>query len=377
MLNFGAPTTRTYTLLALLATPLAALLWSPPASAQYLTIGGFLEAEAYNFDRVDADSHVSNLDFVIDGRLDVDAGWKSKSGIDLGVHFELDLEQSDDDKDATNGTTGRGFDPLGLLAGLPLTKSLIEDEDALDQDLVSFNDGYLYFDSALGYIALGDRGSAGMAQNQLLVPLLAHGAMEIDSFIEHEGAVAYYGNTFYGLDFAGAVDDDGLWSAGAAYTFDFANLNIRLGTSFAEQGFALSAHLDYGPWQFGASYADTSHDRDLSSLFGQPAGTMVAQARDYLSAGLAYQVGPLLVGGGYELQNLKFASLAPFGRMQSIGAFHGGASYELADGLILASGIAYLDPDIGTVNPDFTMDLGNGGQNDHEISIKSSVRVHF
>ncbi len=377
MLRFGAPTTRTYLLLGLLATPLTALLWGAPAAAQYLTIGGFLEAEAYNFDRVDADSDVSNLDFVIDGRLEVNAGWQSKSGIDLGIHFELDLEQSDDDKDATNGTTGRGFDPLGLLAGLPLTKSLIEDEDALDQDLVTFNDGYLYFDSALGYIALGDTGSAGMAEQQLQVPVLAHGAMEIDSFVEHEGEVAFYGNSVFGLDFAGAVDDDGLWSAGAAYTLDFATLDIHVGTSFAEQGFALSARLDYGPWQFGASYADTSHDRDLSPNFGLPAGTIVTQARDYLSTGLAYRVGPLMIAGGYELQNLKMASLSPFGRLQSIGAYHGGASYDLADGLTLATGVAYLDPDIGTVNSDFTMDLGNGGRNDHEISIKSTVRVNF
>lgn len=374
----GTPATATVLSLGflglslLISAPLA-----PNASAQFLTIGGFLEAEHYNFDRVDADSSVSNLDFVIDGRLDIDAKWDSKIGITLGAHLELDLEQSDHDQDGDDGSTGRGFDPLGLLAGLPLTKGLVEDEDALDQDLVAFNDGYLYLDSALGLLALGDTGPAGFAENQLQVPLLAHGAMEIDAFNEQEGELAYYSNSAFGLDFDGAVDDDGRWSAGAAYTLDLTGLDITLGTSFATEGFAFSLHGDYGPWQAGVSYADTSFDSDLSSRFGLAAGTIVAQARDYLSLGLSYQLGPLTLGGGYELQNMKFASITPFWSKQSIGSYHAGAAYELAPGLTLATGLAYLDPDVGTVNSDFMMDLGDGSQNDNEISIKSSVRVDF
>ncbi len=350
---------------------------APSAKAQFLTIGGFLEAEMYNFDRVDADSSVQNLDFVVDGRLDIDAKWESKVGIALGAHLELDLEQSDDDLDGDDGSSGRGFDPLGLLAGLPLTKGLVEDEDALDQDLVAFNDGYLFFDSALGFVALGDTGPAGYAVNQLQVPLLAHGAMEIDAFVEQEGELAYYSNSAFGFDFDGAVDDEGRWSAGAAYTLDLTGLDITLGTSFATEGFAFSLHGDYGPWQAGVSYADTSFDQDLSSRFGLASGTIVAQARDYLSAGVSYRMGPLILGGGYELQNMKFASLAPFGSKQSIGSYHVGAAYELASGLTLATGLAYLDPDVGTVNSDFMMDLGDGSQNDNEISIKSSVTVSF
>ncbi len=350
---------------------------APLASAQFLTIGGFLEAELYNFDRVDTDSSVANLDFVVDGRLDIDARWESKMGVTLGAHVELDLEQSDDDIDGDDGSYGRGFDPLGLLAGLPLTKSLVEDEDALDQDLVAFNDAYLYLDTVFGLVALGDTGPAGFAENQLQVPMLAHGAMDIDAFHEQEGELAYYSNSAFGLDFDGAVDDDGHWSAGATYTLDLTGLDITLGTSFASQGFAFSLHGDYGRWQAGVSYADTSFDSDLSARFGLAAGSIVATARDYLSLGLGYQLGPLTLGGGYELQNMKFASVAPFFSKQSIGSYHVGASYELASGLTLATGLAYLDPDVGTVNSDFMMDLGDGSQNDNEISIKSSVRVDF
>ncbi len=72
------------------------------ASAQDLTVSGFLEFEShygidYDTDFDPSDDQVTQLDFAVDGRLNFDYSNSTKSGLEYGMHFELDLYQSDDD----------------------------------------------------------------------------------------------------------------------------------------------------------------------------------------------------------------------------------------------------------------------------------------
>ncbi len=82
-------------------------------------------------------------------------------------------------------------------------------------DAVNFNDGYVFINSALGTLRLGDAGVAGKAENQLHVPILPLGASKIEELaVNSERERIFYSNTVVGVDFESAVDDDGGWTLG-------------------------------------------------------------------------------------------------------------------------------------------------------------------
>ncbi len=67
-------------------------------------MGGFIEHQShlglqYDSNSDDIPDLVTQLDFAVDGRLNIDYENATKSGIEYGAHFELDFYQSDGGSD--------------------------------------------------------------------------------------------------------------------------------------------------------------------------------------------------------------------------------------------------------------------------------------
>ncbi len=278
----------------LLATT-AVVAFAGVAAAQDLTVGGFLEFEAAYGENYDAeDSQVQDLDFGVDGRLNFDYSNSTKSGLEYGMHFELDLYQSD-------GT-----------------------EDYLDADSVSFNDGYVFINSALGNVKMGDTGDANEAANQLHTPVIP-GALEVDHYSVLEAEQVFYSNSFVGVDFEASVDDDSNWSLGIGYSADLGGITIDLGMTAQDETLAGSIGATAGGLSAGVNYAMEE----------------VGATTEYVAAGIGYGMGPLTVGTGVETE-IRHGVVS--GEIYETNYF-AGASYELADGLNVALGVGNLDND--------------------------------
>jgi hypothetical protein len=282
----------------LLATT-AALALAGTAVAQDLTIGGFVEFQAAYGDNYDvgAGRSIDDLDFGVDARLNFDYAASTKSGLEYGAHFELDLYSSDET-------------PTDIYWG---------------QSLVDFNDGYVFINSALGNVALGDAGKAGAASNQLNVPKLAPGAIEGDNYATSELELVKYSNAFLGVDFAASVDDDANWALGLGYGADVGGVSVTLGLSAGEEALAGSINAAVGGLSFGVNYA---HEE-------------VGATTEYVAAGVGYSMGALAVGTGVETM---IAHGAVSGQ-EITSNYFAGATYELADGLVLGVGAGNLDSD--------------------------------
>ncbi len=318
--------------------------------AQNLTIGGFLEFEAafgdnYDFDAVaylewlDGTEPYSNAGFVngadfgVDGRLEFDYSNSTKSGLEYGAHFELDLYQSDGvlrsvwyDGDEANPII-EGDDANGSIPYYSFGM-----EDRLVGDSVSFNDGYVFINSALGNVKLGDAGAAGAARNQLNVPYLIN-ALERDQYPTAELELIKYENSFLGVDFAASVDDDSNWNLGIGYAAAVGSMDVALGLSAGEYTLAGSLGATVGGLTFGVNYA--MEEVDATS--------------EYIAAGVGYSMGALTIGTGVETEIRHgdihlFQHNSPTGQEYETNYFVG-ASYELADGLLLSLGLANLDSD--------------------------------
>lgn len=211
---------------------IACAAFASAALAQDLTVGGFLEFEShygidYDSSFVGAQDQVTQLDFAVDGRLNFDYSNATKSGLEYGMHFELDMYQSDDDA-------------LISQVGAPLPVFPLFFSDIATGDVVEFNDGYVFINTSLGNLAFGDAGVAGKASNQLNVPILPFGAFEVDSFqLTNESEVVRYSNSFAGVDFEASVDDDGVWALGVGYEASLGAADVALGLS------ALRTELPY------------------------------------------------------------------------------------------------------------------------------------
>lgn len=313
-----------------LLTTTAIVVLAGGAYAQDLTLSGFLEFEAIYGDNYDLDGveftisgdggsgGIDDLDFGVDGRLNFDYSNSTKSGLEYGVHFELDLYQSD----------GVRYNPDSDYYSV----NGFGDEDRLIGDSVAFNDGYVFINSALGNVKLGDAGAAGAASNQLHVPYLVN-ALERDQYPTAELELIKYQNSFVGIDFAASVDDDANWNLGIGYAASVGVLDVALGLSAGEDTLAGSIGAAAGGLSFGVNYAV------------EEAGSTT----EYIATGVGYAMGALTIGTGVETEirhgDIHFMKHDnPTGQEYETNYFIG-ASYELADGLLLSAGVANLDSD--------------------------------
>jgi len=285
----------------LLATT-AVVAFAGAAAAQDLTIGGFVEFEAAygsDWDREAGDGvrSIDDLDFAVDAGLNFDYSISTKSGLEYGMHFELDMYSSDAGGDILNG----------------------------GQSDVLFNDGYVFINSALGNVKMGDTGTAGEASNQLNVPFLATGAIEGDNLATVEFEQVFYSNSFIGVDFEASVDDDSNWALGIGYGADVGGVTVDLGLSAAEEALAGSISMTAGGLTAGVNYAMEE----------------VEATTEYVAAGVSYSMGALKVGSGVET-GIRHGAVS--GQEMETNYFVG-ATYELADGLVLGVGVANLDSD--------------------------------
>lgn len=322
----------------LLYAGLTTALLAGVVNSQELLVSGFLEFETYILDDVDADSSVSNVDAAVDGRLNFDYANDTKAGLRYGMHFELDMFQSDDDLDGEN---------------------VVDNADLVAGDSVDFNDGYVFLNSSLGDIALGDTGTAGRAANQLRVPFLPLGALEVDDYSALEQEQVFYANSYAGLALEASVDDDANWSAGAEYAAPMGPWEVSVGGSINEDGGAGSVALGLGDLTAGVHLAGTSAN--------VPAGGVINTATTYVSMGVDYDLGVLRVGVGSESQVSYLYTVATGAKSKdTVNNFFAGAVYELVDGLELGMGVGLLDADsaFATAGAD-------------TVSGKASVTVHF
>lgn len=288
----------------LLATTAVVAFAGAAAAQDGVSVSGFMEFEAaygenYDF-AADNGRSIDDLDFAVDGGLNFDYSVSTKAGIEYGMHFELDLMSTD-----TTGTA-----------------------DYYDggQSTVEFNDGFVFINSALGRVAMGDTGEAGEASNQLNVPFLAPGAIESDELASLELEQVHYSNSFLGVDFEASVDDDSNWALGIGYGADVGGVTVDLGLSAAEEALAGSISMTAGGLTAGVNYAMEE----------------VEATTEYVAAGVSYSMGALNVGSGVETQIAHNAST--IGQEMTTNYFVG-ATYELADGLVLGVGVANLDSD--------------------------------
>ncbi len=303
----------------------AVVAFAGAAAAQDLTIGGFLEFEAAygeNYDLGEGRS-IDNLDYGVDGRLNFDYSNSTKSGLEYGMHFELDLYSSD--------ATGTPY-PWDILDG--------------GQSAVSFNDGYVFINSALGNVKMGDTGSAGDATDVIYnVPFVqtgVSGALDIASFEPAEQEQIFYQNAFLGVNFEASVDDDSNWGLGIGYSADVGGVNVALGLSAREEVLAGSLVATAGGLTAGVNYAMEE----------------VGATTEYIATSVAYNMGALTVGTGVET---RISHDIVSGEEYESNYFIG-ASYELADGLTFTAGASNLDSDSannGSITGGFT-----GGNSD-------------
>lgn len=319
--------------------------------AQDLTIGGFVEFEADygdNYDLGNGVRSVDDLDFSVDAGLSFDYSNSTKSGLEYGAHFELDMFSSD-----AHSGTGH-FDDI---------------HDGGQSD-VAFNDGYVFINSALGNVSMGDTGTAGEASNQLNVPFLAPGAIEGDNLASLELEQVFYANSFVGVDFEASVDDDSNWALGIGYSADVGGVTVGLGLSAAEEALAGSINMTVGGLSAGVNYAMEE----------------VEATTEYVAAGVSYTMGALSVGSGVETQ---IAHESVTGE-EVVTNYLFGATYELADGLVFGVGVANLDSDSCsnwtatggtsscTANPTLIGQGGNLGDNEGRTwTAGASVKVSF
>ena len=305
------------------------------AAAQDLRVSGFLEFESHfgqNYDITAAagSDQVTPLDSALDGQLNVDFATTARSGLEYGAHFELDLYQSDDD--------------LYLPTSRALPLKLVYRSDIAIGDLVEFNDGYVFVTSALGKLSFGDTGTAGEATNQLHVPILSLGALELDHLtFNTEAEQLIYSNDFANLKVEASVDDDAAWALGLGYAKDVGPLMVELG---------LSASRSSGSLQSGNTPLNSLSGSVELSSGGVRAGVNYGsvQARrvmtvEYVAAGADYTMGPLTLGAGAETTIYHLSS-----RVQSelyVTNYFAGVTYDLADGLTVALGVGNLDADSG------------------------------
>lgn len=322
----------------LLTLGLVAGLVAGTVNSQELLLSGFVEFEGYALDDVDADSRVSYLDAAVDAGLSFDYQHSSKAGLRYGAHFELDMFQSDDDKDGEN---------------------ILTNSDVVAGDSVDFNDGYVFLDSAFGYTAMGDTGTAGRAANQLRVPFLPLGAIERDDYSTLELEQVFYANSFAGLQFEASSDDDANWSVGAEYAAPMGPWLVSLGGSVSEDGGAGSLSLGLGDLTAGLHLAGTSTNRVNAGV--------VTTSQTYVSMGIDYDLGVLKLGLGSESEVTYLYTLATATKSKdTVSNFFAGAVYEMADGLELGMGLGLLDADSA-----FALN------NAETMSGKASVTVHF
>ncbi len=336
---------KKYTTNSLIASAVAAVVWCPlAASANDLLVSGYLQFDAdygTNYDShifPDYEDQVTNLDFAVEGRLNFDYAASTKAGLEYGMHMELDLFQSD----------GETYDDYYYQLG----GGLFPVDDVKSGDGVTFNDGYVFINSALGNIKLGDTGAAGLAKNQLNVPVLPIGALAYDDYNEFdfdywiyppviftEGEMIHYSNSFAGIDFEASIDDDGIWALGAGYTAAMGGVDVKLGMSAARSTIqnldiaqlAGSIEAQAGGLTAGISLASM----DIDKLFTD----------EYVAAGVSYQAGALTVGLGVENRIVHFAASPSPGGEIYVTNYFAGAEYELADGLLIGAGIGSLDGD--------------------------------
>lgn len=281
------------------------------------------------------------------------------------MHMELDVFQSD----------GEAYDDYYY----QFSDGLFPADDIKSGDGIAFNDGYVFINSALGNIKMGDTGAAGLAKNQLNVPVLTVGAMAYDDYNEFdfdywfyppflftEAEMIHYSNSFAGIDFEASIDDDGHWSLGAGYTAAMGGVDVKLGMSAARSSFqsvdiaqlAGSIEAKAGGLTAGVSLASM----DIDKLFTD----------EYIAAGVSYNAGALTVGVGVENRIVHFAPApSPDGEVYVTNYF-AGAEYELADGLIIGAGIGSLDGD-NLYNWEFPAD----GDWPRTINATAMVRVEF
>ncbi len=252
------------------------------------------------------------------------------------MHFELDLYQSDGTTLVVENMPAAAVRAEGDTGGGPSSLYGITSEDRLIGDGVSFNDGYVFINSALGNVKLGDAGAAGSASNQLHVPYLVN-ALERDQYATAENELVKYENAFLGVGFAASVDDDSNWNLGIGYAADVGGVAVALGLSAGEETLAGSIAATVGGLAFGLNYAMEE----------------VGSTTEYVSTGVSYTMGALVIGTGVETE-IRHGDIGsygePFVHGSAIGQEHEtnyfvGATYELADGLLLSAGVANLDSD--------------------------------
>ncbi len=312
------------TMLLFSASALATLAWFGQAAAQDLILTGFLEFEAHYGEAYDAeDAQVRDLDFAVDGRLNFDYSNASKAGLEWGMHLELDLQGSD------------GSD--------------IKEPDVVDGSAVYFNDGYVFVNSALGNISMGDTGDAAETLNHLHVPILPLGALERTHFSVLEAEQVFYANSFLGVDFEASVDDDSNWSLGVSYQQPVGGVLVHVGLTAQDESLAGSLGASVGGLSTGVTYAMEE----------------VGATSEYIAAGVGYAVGPLSLGIGTETE-IQHAVAVGETYITNIFA---GATYELADGLTFGAAIGSLDNDSAW--------NWNGANTARELNGIASVTVAF
>ncbi len=350
----------------LLLTTAAFITSFGAATAQDLTLSGFMEFEShyginYDNDAPATGSSVTGLDFAVDGRLQLDYATSAQSGIEYGAHLELDLHQSDGELES-------------FVVGAP-AHALAFRGDIAAGDLIELNDGYVFVKSSLGEVSLGDTGLAGRAQNQLHVPILTKGAFELDQVRQSmENEQVFYSNRFFGVEIEAATDDDMQWSLGLGHSASVGGAKIELGLSAGRSTlfFPSSPEVHHLAGsleaQIGGLTAGVNYGSSVADGF---------QTIEYIATGASYEMGALTLGAGVETTIYHFSF---FGNQETyISNLFAGLAYELADGLTLAAGIGNLDADSPSNWANFGTVL-NGGSTPvraRSTNAIASVRVDF
>jgi len=312
---------------ALIATT-ALVAFAGAASAQGLSVTGFLEFEALYGDGYDYQAgqpalsggdSIDELDFRTDARLNFDWSNSTKSGLEYGMHFELDMDKTD------------GSDNFGASG-------------------IAYNDGYVFINSALGKVSMGDAGNADRSANGMSshVPYTSGVARDITLMYGEgsygpttennngvpgnytvgtpgESELIRYDNSFLGVDFSASTDDDANWTLGLGYSADVGGMNVQLGMGAMAEALSGSVNVSMGGVSAGVSYS----------------GEEYGNTSEYIAAGFGWELGGLSMGAGVETSIFHHAVSGE----TYVSDYFMGASYEMAPGLLLAAGIANIDND--------------------------------
>lgn len=187
----------------LLATS-ALVAFAGVATAQEVSLGGEVEfTYAIGETADDHDQDFEDLDFGTETELKVSYSNSTKAGLEYGANVEIDGKASD-------GATG---------------------VDALPTDGISFDDVYIFVNSALGNVKMGETEGVDLTE-------VSAGDLEAENI--------RYSTSVMGADVVAAFDDELNWAAGASYSVATGLGDVTANVEFTENALAADASVSVG-----------------------------------------------------------------------------------------------------------------------------------